>query len=180
MSASGKCLSSAAGDPPSCARPSSRTRLESALDSARVRVERSQRNRLSPARRHSSLASNECCPATGLCWRSCSCSLVTGRKMYTGRRLTLRMDSDKQRTAAGRAAKVRVESEKGHGGSRRPPPWPMGAASVAATIAFRNFRARVLVSSFCFFSASLFSPLLAVFFGSLTACTPFRCVTLAV
>ena len=58
---------------------------------------------------------------------------------------------DKQKGPAGRAAKARTESEEGHGGSRRPLIWPKSEASVAATIAFQNFNAHVLVSSSFFF-----------------------------
>ena len=43
--------------------------------------------------------------------------------------------------------KPRTDNEQSHGGSRRPAPWPMGAASIAATTASRSSKAHVLVSS---------------------------------
>ena len=89
-------------------------------------------------------------PTTGRGWRSCSCSLVTsgreGTHVGTSR---FGWAHCSQRCAAC----VKAESEEGHGGSRRSLSWPTRAASVAATIAFRNFRALVLLSSSFSFGA---------------------------
>ena len=59
----------------------------------------------------------------------------------------------KQKRAADSAAKVKAENEEGHRWFERPLPWLIGEASVAATIAFRNVWAHVLVSFNLFVSA---------------------------
>ena len=63
------------------------------------------------------------CPATGHGLRSCSCSLVNrgnSKRVHTLGHLALRVVS---RQSKGRG-KHSGENQEGHGGSRRPQPWP--------------------------------------------------------
>ena len=122
-----------------------------------------------PFHNRSSLASNECYPATGRDSRSCSCSLVTGehrRRVQVSGHLALRMVS-RQTKGRGKQSGENPGLEVSKATEGQEDLWPgPSAASAAAIIALHDFRARVLVSFLPFFSASSFSVLLSALFGS--------------
>ena len=111
-------------------------------------------NRPTPSKHCSTLASIEWFPATG----RGGAAVAHGRWEQGGERFR---GPEKE---GGTHRGSWLLKRRGHGGSRGPLPWPVGAASVAAIIIL-----------FLFFSASFCSTFLSVLLGGLTACAPFCC-----
>ena len=128
-------------------------------------------------------ASTECCPATGLAWRSCSCSWSPdSKRQWAGTWAPRASDGLKTNKGARQAQRGtnRAESEEGprrvqkktsalaqvRPASRQPSHFKMSGRACLS----------LLVS---LFSAPFFSALQSAVFGSPTASTPFRCVNFA-
>ena len=130
-------------------RPSSRVRRISALGSSLV--QRSLRS-------HPSLASTEHCPCHGP-WLVEPLLLISGHGKQQACTSRFGWSRDNQKGAASRAAKTRTVNERGHGRSRRPPPWTTDVPSVAATIAYRYGISRHTCLSLLFLSTPRISSL---------------------